>query len=151
MEPAPACQVRYPVAERPRAGHQTERPLAGGSDGILRLIPGTEHRAEPAASIDLNRSRHASRQDYVRWDIVQMDADRYALGQPHPGEDRIYGSNAPIVGLRVRNVDPAGDAVDVATEDLAVAHQFDLSGIANADGSKVRLLEISIDPEGIGV
>ena len=32
-----------------------------------------------------------------------MDANRDALGQAHPGEDGIDGSNPLIVGLRVRN------------------------------------------------
>ena len=76
-----------------------------------------------------------------------MDANRDALGQAYPGEDGIDGGNALTVGLRVRDVDSAGDAVDVTTHDLAVAHQLDLSRISHQDRSKIRLLEISVDPE----
>src|SRR5262245_24775187 len=104
-----------------------------------------------AARIDLNGDRHARCEDHVRRDMIHVDANRDALGQPYPGEDRIDGSNALTVGLCVRNVDRASDAVDMTTQNLAVAHQFDLRRIANPDGSKVRLLEISVDPEGVGV
>jgi hypothetical protein len=76
-----------------------------------------------------------------------MDANRDALGQAYPGEYGIDGSNPLIVGLRVRNVDGAGDAVDVTAHYLIVAHQLDLSRIPHPDRSKVRLLEISVDPE----
>jgi len=56
-------------------------------------------------------------------------------------------SNPLTVGLRVRDVDCAGDAVDVTAHDLSAAHQLDLSRISHPDRSKVRLLEISVDPE----
>ena len=39
----------------------------------------------------------------------------------------------------------------MAAHDLTVAHQLDLGRITHADRSEVRLLEISVDPEGIGV
>src|SRR5262249_10904210 len=39
----------------------------------------------------------------------------------------------------------------MTTHNLSVAHQLDLSRITDADWGKVRLLEISIDPERIGV
>jgi hypothetical protein len=39
----------------------------------------------------------------------------------------------------------------VAAHDLIGVHQFDLSRISQLDRSKVRLLEISVDPERIGV
>ena len=74
-----------------------------------------------------------------------MHAHRYALREAHPREDRVDGRDPLIVGLRVRDVDCAGDAVDVPTRDLTVAHQLDLGRIAHTDRSKVRLLEISVD------
>jgi hypothetical protein len=37
-----------------------------------------------------------------------------------------------IVGLRVRNVDRAGDAVDVTAHYLFAAHQLDLSRISHS-------------------
>ena len=50
------------------------------------------------------------------------------------------------VGLRVRNVDRAGDDVHVPTNDLEVAHQLDASRIPDADWHDVGLLEIPVDP-----
>jgi hypothetical protein len=40
------------------------------------------------------------------------------------------------VGLRVRDVDRAGDAVDAPARDLIMTHQLNLGPIAHADGSK---------------
>src|SRR6476469_6580786 len=97
--------------------------------------------------VDLNCGGHAGRKDDIGGHLIDMDANRDALGQAYPGEDGIDGSNPLTVGLRVRDVDCAGDAVDVTTYYLAVAHQLDFSRIAHADRSKVRLLEISVDPE----
>jgi hypothetical protein len=51
------------------------------------------------------------------------------------------------VGLRVRDVDRAGDAVDAPARDLIMTHQLNLGPIAHADGSKIRLIEISVGPE----
>jgi hypothetical protein len=76
-----------------------------------------------------------------------MNANRDALSQANPGEDQV-DAGAPLDGgLRIRDVDGAGDAVDVATHDLAVAHQLDARRIAHADRGEVCLLEIAIDPE----
>src|SRR6266403_5074184 len=97
--------------------------------------------------VDFNRGGHASGKDDVGRHLIDMDANRDALGQAYPGENGIDGSNPLTVGLRVRNVDCAGDAVDVTAHYLIAAHQIDLSRISHPDRSKVRLLEISIDPE----
>jgi hypothetical protein len=74
-----------------------------------------------------------------------MEANRDALGQAYPGEDGIDGGDPLTVGLRVRDVDGAGDAVDVTAHYLIAAHQLDLSRISHPDRSKVRLLEISVE------
>src|SRR3981189_2794466 len=97
--------------------------------------------------VDFNRGGHSSGKDDIGGHLIDMDANRDALGQADPGEDGIDGSNSLTVGLGVRDVVCAGDAVDVATHYLAVAHQFDLSRVAHADRSKGRLLKISVDPE----
>jgi len=39
----------------------------------------------------------------------------------------------------------------VSTKDFAVTHQFDRCWVAFADSSQVILLEITIDPEGVGI
>jgi hypothetical protein len=62
-----------------------------------------------------------------------VDAYRDALREAHPSEDRIDGGEPLPIGLCVRDVDAAGNAVDVAAEDLAVAHQFDAGRVADAD------------------
>src|SRR6185436_17031549 len=95
----------------------------------------------------LNGGRHAGRKDDIGGHLIDMDAHRDALGQAYPGEDGIDGSHPLTIGLRVRDVDCAGDAVDVTTHNLTVAHQLDLSRIPHPDRSKIRLLEISVDPE----
>src|ERR1700756_3681759 len=97
--------------------------------------------------VDFNRGGHASGKDDVGRHLIDMDANRNALGQAYPGEDGIDGSNPLTVGLRVRDVDGAGDAVDVTAHYLIAAHQLDLSRLSPPDRSKVRLLEISVDPE----
>ena len=52
--------------------------------------------------IDLHGAGHAGRQDHPFRHLIDMDAHRDALGQPHPGEDRndvgtfvANGANAP--------------------------------------------------------
>jgi hypothetical protein len=62
------------------------------------------------------------------------------MGKTHPGEDRTHRGDTLIVGLRVRNADRAGDAVDVATHDLAMAHQLDLRGVARVYERNIGLL-----------
>ena len=51
--------------------------------------------------IDLNRGSHTGRKDDVRRHLVDLDANRNALGEAHPGEDRVNGSDALFVGLRI--------------------------------------------------
>jgi hypothetical protein len=50
--------------------------------------------------VDLNCGGHAGRKDDIGGHLIDMDANRDALGQAYPGEDRIDGSNPLIVGLR---------------------------------------------------
>jgi hypothetical protein len=105
-------------------------------------------RASPTVpNIDLDRGGHAGRKDDAWWHLVDMNANRDALGQAHPREDRVDVGD-PLSGrLRVRNVDGASDTVDVAAQDLTVAHQLDACRIAHADRSQVRLLEIPVNPK----
>src|SRR5580693_10050807 len=85
------------------------------------------------ARIDLHGGGHPRHQrDAVRY-LVDLNANRNALRQPDPGEDRIDGGDALVVGLRVRDTDRTGDALDVAADDLRIPHQLDLGGIADTD------------------
>ena len=80
-----------------------------------------------------------------------MNANRDALGQAHPREYRVDGGNSLIVGLCIRNIDRASDAVDMAAHDLTIAHQLYFGRVAHADGSEGGFFKISIDPIRAGV
>ena len=90
---------------------------------------------------------HPGREDNALRDLVDMDPDRNALGKADPGKDWINRGKPLLVGLRVRNVDGARDAVDMATNDLAIAQQLDLGRVAYADRAEIDLLEIAVNPE----
>jgi hypothetical protein len=101
--------------------------------------------------IDLYSSCHASHEAHAVRYLIDADAHRHALRKPYPGEDRIYRGEPRLIRLRVRDVDAASDAVDMATDELAVAHQFDGFWVALMDAAKTGLLEVAIDPKRIGV
>ena len=74
--------------------------------------------------INLHGGGHASHQpDAIRY-LIDVDAHRHALRKAHPSEDRIYGGESGLIGLCVRDVDATSDAADMATNELAVTHQF---------------------------
>src|ERR1700681_1867124 len=99
--------------------------------------------------IDLHRGRRASHQsDAIRY-LIDVDAHRHALRKADPSEDRIYRGEPRLIRLRIRDVDATGDAADVATNDLAVAHQLHGCRVAVMDLPETSLLEIAVDPEGI--
>jgi hypothetical protein len=80
----------------------------------IRAITSISVGLRAGAIVDLNGGRHPGREDDARRYLLDMYAHRNALGQAHPGEDRVDSSHHLIVGLRVRDVDRAGDAVDAA-------------------------------------
>src|SRR6516165_3672381 len=103
------------------------------------------------ARIDLHGRRHPGGQDDALGHLIDMNTDRDALRQAHPGEDRVdVGETLPI-GLCVYDVDATGDAVDMPAHDLAVAHQLDASWVADTDWLEIGLLEIAVHPERVGV
>src|ERR1700760_1632869 len=119
---------------------------------LVRIIPKNQGRARSLRSrahpvVDLGGGGHAGGQDDGRRYVIDMNADGDTLGEAHPRENRIDGGDALTVRLRIRDVDRAGDTVDVTANDRAVAHQLDPGRIADADGREVRLLEIPVDPE----
>jgi hypothetical protein len=57
----------------------------------------------------LNSRGHARGKNNARRHFIDMDADRDALRETHPGKDRVDRGDALIVGLRIRDVDRAGD------------------------------------------
>ena len=60
--------------------------------------------------------------------MIDVDADRNALGQAHPGEDRVDRGEALLGRLSVGDVDGAGDAADMAVNDLAVPISLMVAG-----------------------
>src|SRR5258708_10372036 len=97
-------------------------------------------RGCPRFWIDLHGSRHASHQSDVIRHLIDMNAYRHTLRQPHPGEDRIHRSEPRLIRLRVRDIDASGDAPDMATNKLAVAHQLDTCPVAFNDPAEPGLL-----------
>jgi hypothetical protein len=53
--------------------------------------------------------------------------------------------------LCVRDIDAAGDAVDLAAEALAIALELDRGPVADADRLEVRLFKIAVDPIRVGI
>src|SRR5215813_661151 len=104
-----------------------------------------------SSMLDLNGRCLAGGENDALGHMIDMDTHRDALGQTHPGEDRVDRREALRARFRIGNVDAARDAVDVAADDVAVAHQLELRRIALADGAQRGLGEVGIDPEGIGI
>src|SRR6516225_11634143 len=88
-----------------------------------------------SARLDLNGRCLAGGEHDALGYMVDMDPHGYALGQTHPGEDRVDLRESLRAGLRIGDVDAPCDAVDVAADDVAIAHQLDLRWIALANGA----------------
>src|SRR6266852_7821446 len=101
--------------------------------------------------IDLHGGRHARHQADAIRHLIDVDTHRHPLRKAHPGEDRIYRGEPRLIRLGVRDVDATSDAADMATNELAVTHQLDGSRVAVMDPTETRLLEVAVDPEGVGV
>src|SRR5215471_14155379 len=95
-----------------------------------------------SARLDLHGGRLAGGENDALGHLIDMDPYRDALRQTHPGEDRVDRREASRAGFRIGNVDAARDAVDVAADDVAVAHQLELRRIALADGAQRGLGEV---------
>src|SRR5580700_493626 len=108
-------------------------------------------RRPPRLRIDLHCRRHPGREDHTFRHLIDVDAHRNALCQAHPGEDRVYVGQPLPVRLRIRDVNATGDAVNMAVNDLVIAHQLDAGWIAYLDRLEIGLLEIAVDPERVGV
>src|SRR3984893_7235785 len=101
--------------------------------------------------INLHGGRHPGRKDHALRHLIDVDAHRNALGKAYPGEDRIDRCKPLLIGLCVRDIDGARDAVDVATNDLAIAHRLCLWRVGLVDRAEIDLLEIAVNPERVGV
>ncbi len=110
-------------------------------------------RHGPIASIRfriyLHGRGHAGHELHTIRYLIDLDMHGNALGQAHPGEDRVDRRKPHAIRLRVRDADAPGDAVDMAANELAVAHELGLRRIAHVDPAQVDLLEIPVNPERI--
>ena len=73
-----------------------------------------------SARLDFNGRCLAGGENDALGHMIDMDTRRDALGQTHPGEDGVHGRKSLRAGLRIRDVDAARKAVDVAADDIAV-------------------------------
>src|SRR5262245_42298001 len=112
----------------------------------IRVMSARLNRNRAGATIDLDGGRHAGGKNDTSRHLVDVDPHRDALGEADPGKDGVDGRETLTVGLRVRDMDRASDAVDVAAHDLIVSHQLDLGRSAHAYRREIRLLEIAVDP-----
>ena len=101
---SPECAEARPW--RPQcAGEMKERHATlARSAAVMSSARCSSTSSEDRLSISTVAVMPADKDD-PRRHLIDMDADRYALGQAHPGEDRVDGSDPLTVGLRVRNVD----------------------------------------------
>src|SRR5580692_4640461 len=133
----------WPGRARPRGSSLVVQDLSPLRARLLLLLAGPR--------IDLNGGGHPGRKHHALGYLIDVDAHRNALRQTHPGEDRVDLSQPLPVGLRVCDVDAAGDTVDMAAGDLAVSHQLDFGRVAHLDRLEIGLLEITVDPKRIGI
>src|SRR6516164_10431056 len=83
--------------------------------------------------IDLHCGRHPRNEHHTLRHLIDVDAHWDTLCQAHPSEDRVDTGKTLPIGLRIRDIDAAGDAADMAAEDLAVAHRLNADVVADAD------------------
>src|SRR5208337_5188766 len=101
--------------------------------------------------IDLDSRGHTGNQANAIGNLIDLDADRHALSEADPGEYWVDVCDPLVIGVCIGDVNGPRDAAHFAANDLSIAHQFDLGGIAFADRGELRLLEIGANPEGIGI
>jgi hypothetical protein len=100
---------------------------------------------------DGNGAGHAGDQTCAGWDMVEFDADGYALGEADPGEGWVdIGEQVGAFAAFGVN-DAGGEAGDVAGDWGAAVQQCDRGGIADGDMAEFGFLEITIDVERVGI
>ena len=86
--------------------------------------------------IDLDGRGHAGNETNAMGDLIDFDADRHALSEPYPREDRVDVRYPLVIGVCIRDVNRPGDAANLAANNLVMAHQLDFGGIAFPDRSE---------------
>ncbi|MNV59273.1 hypothetical protein D3C71_1516870 [compost metagenome] len=84
-------------------------------------------------------------------DMLEFDAHRDALRQPHPTEAGFHAWQALCVGLLVAVGNASPDAGHPPRQHLVVPHQADPRRRAGLDAAQFGFLEVAGDPEAVGV
>ena len=103
----------------------------GGSISTVAVMPATSRTPSGTLSMSIRTGTRWARRTQVKMGLT--------------------GGEPGLIRLRIRDIDGTRDAADMAGDDLAVAHQLDLRGIALLDRGKIAFLEIPVHPKGIGV
>src|SRR5262245_10521446 len=93
------------------ARKKKNRPLTA-QVGLMQGTTGTSVENDPRlpiccqsigvrSGLYLDRSGYAGDETNAIGNLLDPDAHRHALGQPHPGEDRVDGGQPLLVGLRI--------------------------------------------------
>jgi hypothetical protein len=85
------------------------------------------------ARLDLHARGLAGHETHAIRNVVDLDADRDALRQSDPGENRIHLRETRLPAHRIRNGNAAGDAGHMALKHRAVAHELHFRPVAGAD------------------
>ena len=95
---------------------------------------------------------HARGEMQSAWPLIDGNADRNALCEAHPGEDRVDGRQSCDPGSGVRVHDAVGQALHMPRNGLiGKAHENDLRGVTHSDASQLRFLEVAGDPIAVGI
>src|SRR5208337_1981336 len=142
--PSPRALTRGPLA-------MTTRLEWGRATVVREVRQPPSFRSPFSGRVDLDGCGHAGDQANAIGDLIDFDADRHALSEADPGEHRVDVREPLLIGVCIRDVDGPRDAAHVAANNLAMAHQFELCGIAFVDGGQLSFLEIGVDPKGVGI
>ncbi len=100
---------------------------------------------------DLHRRGHAGDELDPLRDLIDVDAHRHPLREPHEGEDRVDRSKPGGVGSRVRHIDAAREPLNAAFKKRGISHELDRRGVAFPNPPERGLLEIGVDPERVRI
>src|SRR5208337_814535 len=101
-------------ASMPRLSDRVARPN-GSQAGWLSSV-----RGPSTSRINLDGRSQAGNQTNAIGNLIDFDADRHALSEPDPSEDRVDVRHPLVIGVRIGDVDRPGDAADLASDDLAM-------------------------------
>ena len=129
------CAGIFEPKNPPRRVYDDSR-VRGIHTRILDVAEGNISRlavqgAEMAAG---NRAGHFEKQRDARHAAPnRCRCTRNALREAQPGEDRVHRGEPFLVRLCIGEINPAGNAADMAANDLPVGHRFDAGRVVLVD------------------